>query len=163
MTDEKDYSEYRDKPPTPLQERFDDWIIEKTGYNPATAKTKQQAFEDGVRLSVYLRIPFQASPENRAATEELRAQRAEEAEALRQQREEAKALKAQEREEAAAARAAAKEEAANSKAAKAAGKATPAPTPEPAPEPEASASAKPAKPTARGRARSTTTRTPAPF
>lgn len=161
MTDEKDYTEYRDKPPTDLQTRFSPWILEKTGYNPATAKTKQQAFEDGVRLSVYLRIPFQASPENKEATAEKRAGRAEEIEAARRQREEAKAAKAAEREEAAAARAAAKEEKANARAAKAAGKAAET---APAPEPEPTASAKPAKAAkATGRTRSATTRTPAPF
>jgi hypothetical protein len=155
--EEKDYTEYATKPATPLQERFAPWLLEKTGYNPATAKTKADAFADGVRLSVFLRIPFQASPENRAATEELRAQRAEEAEAARLAREEERAAKAAEREEAAAARAAAKEETAATKSAKAQAK-----TPAPEPETAAAPASTPAKATGRGRAK-TQGRTPAPF
>ena len=156
-TEEKDYTEYADKPATDLQERFVPWLLDKTGYNPATAKTKADAFAAGVRLSVYLRIPFQASPENKEATLTARQARAEELEAIRAQREEDKAAKAAEREKAAADRKAAAEEKAAAKAAKAqAGKA-----PEPAPEPEPAPTPAP-KPTGRGRSR-TTGKAPAPF
>lgn len=162
MADEKDYTEYRDKPPTDLQTRFVPWLLEQTGYNPATAKTKADAFADGVRLSVYLRIPFQASPENKEATQTSRARRAEEAAARAAEREEAKAAKAAEREEQAAARAAAKQEKEATKAAKAAAKAQPEPAVDPEPTPAPAAKAQPAKATGRGRGRAATARS-APF
>jgi hypothetical protein len=146
MSDELEYGDYRDKAPTPLQERFVPWLVEKTGYNPAAAKTKQEAFEAGVRLAVSLRIPFQASPENREATEALRKEREEEMAAARARREEERAKAKAEREEAAAQRAAAKEEAAQAKAAKAAAKTAPEPAPEPEPAPAAKAT-----PAGRGR------------
>lgn len=159
MTDEKDYTEYADKPATDLQERFVPWLLDKTGYNPATAKTKADAFAAGVRLSVYLRIPFQASPENREATLTARQARAEEAALAAKEREDAKAAKAAEREKAAADRKAAAEEKAAAKAAKAAAGKAPEPTPEPAPTP---AAAPAAKPVGRGRTR-TAAKVQAPF
>lgn len=73
---EGDFTRYASLAPTPLQERFGPWIMEKTGYDPATAKSKQEAFLAGVRLAVALRIPFQASPENKSAAAQLRAERA---------------------------------------------------------------------------------------
>ena len=72
---EPDYTVYRTKRPTPLQERFPEWITDKTGYDPSAAKSKQEAFEEGVRLATSLRMQFQASPENREATARLRAAR----------------------------------------------------------------------------------------
>ncbi len=73
---EGDFTRYLDQPPTPLQARFVGWIMDKVGYDPATAKSKQEAFAAGVKFAVALRIPFQASPENKAATAQLRAERA---------------------------------------------------------------------------------------
>jgi hypothetical protein len=64
---ERDLTIYADKEPTDLQERFAVWIPEATGYDPATAKTKTEAFEEGVRLATALRMIFQASPENQEA------------------------------------------------------------------------------------------------
>lgn len=130
---EEDFTKYKDKEPTELQARFAPWLVEKTGYDPAVAKTKQAAFEAGVRLAVALRIPFQASPENREATEARRLAAQEEREALRAEREEARKLAAQEREEAAAAKA-------EERAARAAAKAEKA-------QPAEEAPAKPAKAT----------------
>jgi hypothetical protein len=85
MADEKepvDPTNYLDKPPTALQERFAVWIKEEVGYNPAAAKTKEEAFQNGVRIATATRMVFQASDFNRAANEEARLQReAERAEA----------------------------------------------------------------------------------
>ena len=72
----EDYTEFRDKPATPLQAHFAEWITEQLEIDPQTAyKTKAAAFTDGVRLGTALRMQFQASPENRAATAERRAER----------------------------------------------------------------------------------------
>lgn len=60
----EDYTTYLGKPATELQERFGEWIRDKTGYDPAQAKSKAAAFEEGVKFAVFLRIPFQKSPEN---------------------------------------------------------------------------------------------------
>lgn len=57
------YAAYVDKEPTELQVRFGQWIQEKTGYEPDM---------DTLKLAVFLRIPFQASPENQAVLEEKR-------------------------------------------------------------------------------------------
>jgi hypothetical protein len=73
---EVDYPAYATKPATDLQERFAAWIPEVTEYDPAAAKTKLAAFNDGVRLATALRMHFQASPEN----QEVLAQRKAEAE-----------------------------------------------------------------------------------
>lgn len=72
---EVDLEAYLTKPPTDLQERFADYIVE-LGYDPSAAKTKMEAFKEGVRLAVALRMIFQASPENRSATKARRAERA---------------------------------------------------------------------------------------
>lgn len=72
---EIDYPSYLDKAPTDLQARFAIFIQEKTGLDPNSFKTKPQAFEEGVRLGVALRMAFQASPENREATERRRQER----------------------------------------------------------------------------------------
>lgn len=63
----KDFASYKDKPATELQQELAAWICEKTGYDPATAKSKQQAFLDGIRLGASLRMEHQASPENQAS------------------------------------------------------------------------------------------------
>lgn len=75
VEEEIDYTVYADKPPTDLQERFTDWILDKTEYDPASEKTKKEAFAEGVRLGVALRMKFQASPENQAVLEERKAAR----------------------------------------------------------------------------------------
>ena len=74
-----DYKAPLGKKATPLQERFAGWLqSDAVGYDPATAKSKREAFEEGVRLAVSLRIPFQASDFNREATAAERARREEE-------------------------------------------------------------------------------------
>lgn len=72
----KDYTSYATAKPTPLQVDFTGWITDKTGYDPASAKSKAEAFAEGVRLGVALRIPFQASDENKEATAARKAARA---------------------------------------------------------------------------------------
>jgi hypothetical protein len=62
-----DATTYLDKAPTVLQARFAGWIKDEVGYNPATAKTKAEAFEEGVRLATATRMVFQASDFNREA------------------------------------------------------------------------------------------------
>lgn len=93
-----DYSTYLDKKPTDLQERFALWIVEQTGLDVTALKSKQVAFEEGVRLGVALRMKFQASPENQEALE-----------AQRQAVEDAKAAKAEKRASEKASKKAAKE------------------------------------------------------
>jgi hypothetical protein len=61
---EPDFEAVLAKGPTALQEHFLDWVLEKTGYDPAAAKTKAVAFAEGVRISAALRGAHQASPEN---------------------------------------------------------------------------------------------------
>ena len=73
---EPDYTTALGKAPTSLQGRFADFIMsEEVGYDPASAKSKEAAFREGVRLAVALRIPFQASTTNREATAAERAER----------------------------------------------------------------------------------------
>ena len=50
-TEEIDLSAYLEKEATDLQSRFAEWLMENVGYDPSKAKTKQEAFEEGVRLS----------------------------------------------------------------------------------------------------------------
>jgi len=69
---EVDYTKYVGKAPTDLQERFAEWILDKTEYDPSSEKTKAAAFAEGVRLGVALRMPFQRSDENQAVLEERR-------------------------------------------------------------------------------------------
>ncbi len=98
--DDNDYTYQNGQPPTALQARFAEWLMsDAVGYSPAAAKTKQEAFEEGVRLAVALRIPYQASGHNRRATDEEREARQAE-----------KAQRDSEREAARAARAAAAKE-----------------------------------------------------
>jgi hypothetical protein len=74
---EKDYTGYASKAATPLQQDFAEWLLsDEVGYDPSAAKTKRDAFEEGVRLAVALRIPFQASDFNRERTADRRSQRA---------------------------------------------------------------------------------------
>lgn len=66
-----EYSNYLGKEPTLLQARFAEWCIgENVGYDPSSAKNKDEAFREGVRLGTALRIHFQASPENQQARAE---------------------------------------------------------------------------------------------
>lgn len=141
MTDvaeqEPDYTYQNGVAPTPLQARFAAWLqSDAVGYDPATAKSKKEAFEEGVRYAVALRIPYQASEHNKLATEEERDQRAQQKAQRDEERAKAKAAR-----EAAAAKATAAPEptpapvpAKATKAAKGA-KAAPAPTPAAAPTP----------------------------
>lgn len=73
---EVDPTTYLEKPPTSLQARFGDYIKDEVGYDPAAAKTKEQAFRDGVRLATSLRMVFQASAFNREARKEEQSERA---------------------------------------------------------------------------------------
>jgi hypothetical protein len=65
MAQSTDPKTYLDKAPTALQRRFADYIVSEVGYNPATAKSKQEAFEEGVRIATATRMVFQASTFNR--------------------------------------------------------------------------------------------------
>lgn len=67
--EERDLTAYLDKKPTDLQERFAEWLMDEdiVGYDPAKAKTKEEAFREGVRLATAMRMVFQASPENQEA------------------------------------------------------------------------------------------------
>jgi hypothetical protein len=116
---EPDFAKIVAKPTSPLQEHFHDWVLEKTGYDPATAKTKAAAFAEGIRLGTALRGIHQASPENQERIAESRAAR--EAEAVEVAPKAAKATKAAAPAKAAPAAAPAK---------KAAKKAAPAAAPE---------------------------------
>lgn len=91
----KTLESYRNSAPTDLQTRFADWITEKV----APTVADEASFREGVRLATALRMPFQASEENKVARVNSVSSRAEEREA-----------KAKEREEKAAARKAAAEE-----------------------------------------------------
>lgn len=72
---EVDLEVYLTKPPTDLQYRFAEWIRDQVGYDPTKAKTKEDAFNEGVRLGTALRMIFQASPENQQVLEDRRAER----------------------------------------------------------------------------------------
>lgn len=78
---EVDLEAYLAKAPTDLQARFAEYIKDVVGYDPSTAKNKDEAFKEGVRLATALRMVFQASDENRKATALRRKARAEAAEA----------------------------------------------------------------------------------
>lgn len=64
---EVDVTKYLEKEATPVQARFADYLQEVVGYNPNAAKTKLEAFQEGVRLATVLRMIFQASDYNRSA------------------------------------------------------------------------------------------------
>lgn len=141
-TEEIDYTYALGQEPTSLQRRFADFILsEEVGYDVSKAKSKEEAFREGVRMAVQLRIPFQASAINREATEQERLERAAAKEKLLAAKQEAAAAK----QEAAAAKAASKSAPVEDsteetpKPTKRAGstkaKAAPAPTPAAAPAP----------------------------
>lgn len=69
---EPDFSVYLEKAPTATQEHFHEWILDKTGLDPATFKTKALAFAEGVRIGTALRGIHQASPENQERLAEAR-------------------------------------------------------------------------------------------
>ena len=105
--EELDYTYVIGQAPTSLQRRFADFIMsDEVGYSPASAKTKEEAFREGVRMAVALRIPFQASDTNRRATQEEREDRAAARAQAAEEREALKAQRAAEREAKAAAKAA---------------------------------------------------------
>lgn len=71
----KDYSTYIEKSPTPTQARMIDWLKgDEVGYDPATAKTKAEAFEMGAKLVFALRMEFQRSAFNQEAIADRRAE-----------------------------------------------------------------------------------------
>jgi hypothetical protein len=78
-----DYSGYRDKPATDLQERMAEWVLEKVDpiahEDGDEVDLDEPSFREGVRLGVALRMQFQASPENQAVLEANRLAREEEA------------------------------------------------------------------------------------
>lgn len=74
---EVDLESYLTKAATDLQTRFAEWLKDQVGYDPTKAKTKEEAFNEGVRLGTALRMVFQASPENQEVLAERRAEREE--------------------------------------------------------------------------------------
>jgi hypothetical protein len=142
-----DYTYPLGQPPTPLQERFADWLRgDEVGYDPNAAKSKLEAFNEGVRLSVALRIPYQASDANREATAQERAANAAKREAARIAREEKLAARAA---------------AAESKAAAPVAEAAPAAAPKPAKAAKAAAKVAPSAPAAAPTTRPAPRRAPA--
>jgi len=77
---EADYSPYRDKASSDLQERMAEWLLEKIDpvahdEDGEEVELDEASFREGVRLGVALRMQFQASPENQAVLEAARAAR----------------------------------------------------------------------------------------
>lgn len=68
---EKDFSVYLEKDPTPKQERFIDWILRETGYEPEN----EDDFRLGAQLGQVLYMYYQRSDENQAILEQQRAER----------------------------------------------------------------------------------------
>jgi hypothetical protein len=102
--EEMDYTTVLGKSPTSLQARMAEWIrSEEVGYDPNAAKSKMEAFNEGVRIAVAHRMNYQASTHNKEATAIEREERAAEKARATAEREAAKAAKAAERETAAAA------------------------------------------------------------
>jgi hypothetical protein len=62
--DEQDLTRYADKPPTAMHEAFIEWLLDETGYDPNSAKSKGEAFAKGVALGAYLRPTYQKSDAN---------------------------------------------------------------------------------------------------
>jgi|SRR4051812_7994112 hypothetical protein len=60
---EPDFEKIMNKPITPLQEHFLDWVLAKTGITFPTKK-EEAAFAEGIRIGTALRGVHQASPEN---------------------------------------------------------------------------------------------------
>lgn len=98
----KELTDYAAHTPSALQRRFADWILDKTGVQPA----EEESFRQGVAIATALRMDFQASEENRQATLAEREERKAAQESGRAERE----RKAKEREEKAAERVAKAEE-----------------------------------------------------
>jgi hypothetical protein len=85
---EPDYTLVLGKAPTALQRRMAEWIRSgEVGYDPNTAKSKLEAFNEGVRIAVAHRMTYQASAHNREATAVEKAERAQSREAAAAQRE----------------------------------------------------------------------------
>lgn len=74
-TAEMDLEVYLTKAATDLQERFADWLKGTVGYDPSKAKTKDEAFNEGVRLATALRMAFQRSDENQEVLNARREER----------------------------------------------------------------------------------------
>jgi hypothetical protein len=91
---ELDLTVYTDKPASPLQQHFAEWIPGVTGYEPNSAKSKTAAFQMGVKLALNTHKFFQKSEDNKSRNAELMEQRA----AERAEREALKEQKAAERE-----------------------------------------------------------------
>lgn len=77
---EVDYSVYRDKPPTDLQERMADWVLDQFDVvahdeDGGELELDEASFREGIRLGVAFRMIFQASPENQAVLAENKARR----------------------------------------------------------------------------------------
>lgn len=66
--------DYLGKEPTDLQARFATWLTDTVGYDASKAKTKQEAFEEGVRLATATRMVFQRSDENQEVLTERRSE-----------------------------------------------------------------------------------------
>jgi hypothetical protein len=64
MADEIDYGKYLEANPTQLMTHIEAWLKDKTGFDPKSARTKDEAFATGVYLTVHLRSIHQASSEN---------------------------------------------------------------------------------------------------
>jgi hypothetical protein len=92
---ELDLTVYTDKPASPLQQHFAEWIPGVTGYEPNSAKSKTAAFQMGVKLALNTHKFFQKSEDNKSRNAELMEQRA----AERAEREALKEQKAAERAE----------------------------------------------------------------
>lgn len=90
MSNEPNYTKYLESDPTELMVHVDEWIREKTGFDPSKCRTKAEAFKYGVYLTVALRMHHQASPENQQRLAANRAAAAER-EAETAQRREARA------------------------------------------------------------------------
>jgi len=60
-------SAYATKAASDMQVRFADWLLDQTEYDPAKAKSKEEAFRAGVALGAYLRPTFQRSEANHEA------------------------------------------------------------------------------------------------
>jgi hypothetical protein len=69
------YADALTKEATDLQERMAVWIVDKTGID-LDGMSPQEAFDVAVKLTVALRMIFQASPENKADTAARRAAKA---------------------------------------------------------------------------------------
>jgi hypothetical protein len=68
---EKDFTTYLGKAPTVTQARMIEWLqTDEVGYDASTAKSKQEAFEEGARLTFALRMDFQRSEFNQDARQD---------------------------------------------------------------------------------------------